>query len=590
MVPVFPVLIISPRYADDLSAAVCAAGFTPLPVRRSEDAVKAFLAHENTAATQPIPLRLVIVDARGALEPGLATARALGPLVQSRLGAMLVLLSRHDGASALAAHDAGATSVLISPFGHQALGNALRMAARQVDRLANAAIPPAADSTTDRLTGLATGDQFEHWIAALLDAPFDAASPQGLFVLAIGIGRLAPLNAAYGRDIADQALIAAAQRIAQLIEPQDTVPGSRLFARLAAAEFGLAIATNQPLASLQAFVTTLTTAFDQPFVIGDHIIHLSARIGIAANDPSSETPASDSAATLVRRANSALAGARTREGGAIEVFTPHPAGDPLTRTANLEADLHRAIEDGGIHLLYQPQLALDLGTITGVEALVRWDHPALGLLPAETLLETAASAELAVRLGRHIRARALEEAARWQGPLAALTLSLNVTAADLADPRFAYALDLALDSSGFARDRLILEVTEGALIDDMRGAARLLEGLRATGIRIALDDFGTGYSSLSWLARLPIDTIKLDRSFALGLTANPRERLVVEAVIALARQLGLAVLAEGVEDEAHLAATRRAACDAVQGFRIAPPLRTASLAAFCAAWPAQTVR
>jgi len=419
-----------------------------------------------------------------------------------------------------------------------------------------------------------------------------APVPQPLSVLAIGIGRLAPINAAYGRDVADQALAAAADRLGQIVEIRSDVssPGRhQLLARLAAAEFGLGLSGVATMADIRDFATSITDVFNQPFVIGDHVIHLSARIGIATADKPDKTRAEDTATALIRRATSALAGARTREAGSVEVFAHHPAGDPLTRMANLEAELHRAIEGGGIHLLYQPQLAFGSNSITGVEALVRWDHPELGLLPAETLLETAASAELAVRLGRYIRARALTEAASWTGPLADLRLSLNVTAADLADPRFVTALEIALDNSGFSRDRLELEVTEGALIDDVRGAARLLEGLRATGIAVALDDFGTGYSSLSWLARLPIDSIKLDRSFTLGLTVNARERLVVETVVGMGKELGLSVIAEGVEDDAQLAAARRSGCDGVQGYRISAPLSTAKLTGFCNAWTSQSL-
>ena len=581
------VLVVSPRYVQDVAAAASAAGFSPIIAHQSEEALLA-LATDHDGE----PVRLVIIDARGAFTQGLSIARTLGHLVQARLGAMLVLLSRGDGASALAAHDAGATSVMISPFGRDALGNALRLAARQVDRLCSLAVS-APDNNThglpDRLTGLAVGEQLEQWITGILAAP----APPPVLVMALGIGRLAPLNAAYGRDIADQALAAAAARLAHVIESCQTTDNQmarmpvgelRLLARLAAAEFALAMATSRDLASIKALAAALTKAFETPFVIGDHVIHLSARAGIAVADTEASGHPADVAAALVRRATSALATARTQQAGSVEVFTPHPAGDPLTRMADLEAELHRAIDGGGIHILYQPQLAMSDGRIAGVEALVRWEHPQLGQLPAETVLETAASAELAVRLGRHIRARAIAEAASWTGPLAGLKLSVNVTAADLADPRFAAALDLALDTSGLARDRLVLEVTEGALIDDVRGAARLLESLRATGVHVALDDFGTGYSSLAWLASLPIDTIKLDRAFTLGLTATPREKLVVETLVQLSHKLGLSVVAEGVEDDVQLEAAGRAGCEIVQGFRVAAPMSTADLARFCAAW------
>jgi EAL domain-containing protein (putative c-di-GMP-specific phosphodiesterase class I) len=287
---------------------------------------------------------------------------------------------------------------------------------------------------------------------------------------------------------------------------------------------------------------------------------------------------------LIRQASSALALARGGEAGTIEIFQRDPAGDPLTRLADLESDLHRAIEGDDIAILFQPQLALGSGQITGVEALVRWEHPTLGLLPAETLLGTAATAELAIKLGRHIRARAMREAAGWIGAASRLRLSVNVTAADLADPGFAVALEQARVVSGLPRSRLTLEVTEGAFITDIYGAVELLAALRADGIKIALDDFGTGYSSLAWMARLPIDVIKLDRSFTLGLTGAPRERVVVETMVRLSKQLGMTVIAEGVEDDIQLDAARLAGCDGVQGFRVAPPMAMEPLLGFCDDW------
>ncbi|KPF77893.1 hypothetical protein IP88_05365 [alpha proteobacterium AAP81b] len=524
------------------------------------------------------PIRVVVVDARGALTQGLAAARSLGVTIDARHGAMLVLLSRGDGDAAAAAQDAGATGVLVSPFGEAAFVSALRLAARQAERLAVAASTDAEAELRrqDPLTGLATADQLQDWLAPRLAA----ATPA--FVLIVGVGRVAQINAAYGRVVADRVLSAVAQRMGQIVDGRG-VPGSRLLARLAAAEFAVALAGDVGLLDATRLAQLLTGAFDRPFLIDDHVIHLSVRIGIAGH---AEGGGGDPGAPAgwIRKASAALAAARTGDAGTIEIFRADPTGDPLTRLADLEADLHDAIAGDAITLLFQPQLALASGRIVGVEALVRWDHPQLGLLPAETLFETAASAELAIRLGRHIRARALALAAAWTGTMAQLRLSLNVTAADLADAGFVEALEAAIDASGLPRRRLTLEVTEGALIDDMRGAMNLLSSLRATGVRVALDDFGTGYSSLAWMAMLPVDVIKLDRSFTLGLTGSPRERVVVETVVRLSKQLGFTVVAEGVEDEAQFEAVRLAGCDAVQGFKVAAPLGLVALGDFCAGW------
>ncbi|OYU14781.1 MAG: GGDEF-domain containing protein [Alphaproteobacteria bacterium PA4] len=561
------ILIVSPRYADDVASAVAVSGFTPIIERRGQSAISRFTDSQ---------LKVVVVDARGALEPGLTTAAALGPEVEARRGGLLVLLSRSDAGAAAAAQDAGATSVLVSPFGGEAFGNAVRLTVRNTRRLADVESQRTDfDEDRDRLTGLASGDQLQDHVAGALA---DAAKPS-VFVLAIGIGRIAAINAAYGRGVADQALSAVAARLSALVQAD---PASALWlARLAAAEFAIGLSGELRMTTIMQLADTVIACFADPFVIGDHVLHLSARIGIASNVLQNNVL---DAEVLVRQASAALSEARTGDAGSIVMFRPDPMGDPLTRRANLVADLHKAIDDGDIMLIYQPQLTLGNGRLTGVEALARWDHRLQGVLPAETLLQTAEAADLAIKLGRHIRAQAMAEAARWNGSLADIKLSVNVTAADLADPGFTEALAAAIANSGLSCDRLMLEVTEGALIGDIDAAARVLEGLRALGVRIALDDFGTGYSSLFWLARLPVDAIKIDRSFMLGLMGTAREKMVIRAVINLAKDLGLNVICEGVEDDEQLAAARAVGCDVIQGYQIAAPMRSTRLQQFCSDW------
>jgi EAL domain-containing protein (putative c-di-GMP-specific phosphodiesterase class I)/GGDEF domain-containing protein len=582
MSTVEPVLIVSPRYADEVAVAAATIDLVPRIERRPENAAERFNAE---------PVRVVVVDARGALAPGMAAARSLGGAVEARQGAMLVLLSRGDGGATAAAHDAGATSVLVSPFGNDVFGNALKLAVRHAGRLAEAvASPDSADAgpPRDLLTGLATGDRLEEWIADRMAGDGEAPAPP-VFVLAVGVGRFAQINAAYGRVVADRVLTEVATRLTRIVDAreQQRVRGDAcLLARLAAAEFAVAASGSISVGDAVVLGNALARAFEAPFEIGNYVIHLSARIGIAQTNDGSDGGAApaDAAASLVRRASAALALARGGEAGTIEVFRTDPAGDPMTRLANLESDLHRAILNGDIAVLFQPQMAFANDQIIGVEALVRWEHPEHGLLPAETLLGTAATAELAIRLGRHIRARAMEAAARWTGAAARLRLSVNVTAADLADPGFAEALEAARLAAGLPHNRLTVEVTEGAFINDIHGAVALLAALRGHGIKVALDDFGTGYSSLAWMARLPIDIIKLDQSFTLGLTGTPRERVVVESMVRLSKQLGLTVVAEGVEDDLQLEATRLAGCDGVQGYRVAAAMSETALDAFCTSW------
>ena len=568
------VLVVSPRYANDVAMGVEAAGMVPRVER---------LGLEALAQCRDARVRVAVVDARGALDQGLGIARLLGPEIVRHQGGMLVLLSRGNAGDTVLAHQSGATNVLVSPFNNDAFGNALWLTARTADRLGARAEEP--DTTLrDALTGLATGDQLQHWIKMRSDG----AMP--LSVLTLGVGRIGAINAAYGRSVADEALRAVATRLDSIVN--DRFAGSchsRLLARLAAAEFAIAVADSANVTDTELLARQLVSAFATPFVVGDREIHLTARIGIAGSQVDGDAEddgasAADLADVLIRQGSAALAAARAGEPGAITIFQAESQGKSLLRMADLVTDLHNAIENDDIALLFQPVLNLASGRIAGVEALVRWNHRVFGVLDAETLLETAATAELAIRLGRHIRARAMREVMSLPVPLSGLRLALNVTAADLADAGFVDALMAALATSGLPRHRLTLEITEGALIDNIADAALVLDGLRQTGIHIVLDDFGTGFSSLAWLARLPIDGIKLDRSFTRALGGTDRERIVVETIVSLAGRLGLSVIAEGVEDPLQLAAAIAAGCDGVQGFEISVPLSSRRLVEFCECW------
>lgn len=567
------VLVVSPRYGDDVAMGVIAAGMEPRAERTG--ALPTALADPEAQILQsPLPdarVRIAVVDARGALELGLAAARRLAPEIARRQGGLLLLLSRGDLGNASLARDVGATNVLASPFSAAALANALRVTVQNADRLLVTADPSARDA----LTGLATGDHLQSW----LDTHQAVSAPRVLMM--IGVGRIGATNAAYGRVVADEALRMVAERLDRLVNVLGVNGGQpRLIARLAAAEFAVAIAADVAEGDVALLGRQIVAAITTRIEAGGREIHLTARIGIARALAGN----TDSTESLMRKGSSALATARASAPGGIATFAADADSDNLLRMADLVADLHRAIENDEITLLFQPLLDLKSGRIAGVEALVRWSHRNFGLLDAETLLETAADAELAVRLGRHIRQRAMQLAMAWPPSMGGIRLSLNITAGDLAVPGFADGLLTAVAVSGLPYHRLTLEITEGALIANIEMVSIILSDLRRLGIKIVLDDFGTGYSSLAWLARLPIDGIKLDRSFTIALCRNEREQIVVTSVVALARQLGLSVVAEGVEEPAQLATAAAAGVDLVQGFEIAVPLTSARLVELHETW------
>lgn len=235
----------------------------------------------------------------------------------------------------------------------------------------------------------------------------------------------------------------------------------------------------------------------------------------------------------------------------------------------LEADLLRALDRREIEVLFQPQFDCRSGALTGAEALARWRHPTLGAIGARDLFAVAERAALVAPLSRHVVARALEDAAAWPEEL---TLALNITPEELGDPRFATDFAALIGRSRIAPQRLMLEITEDLLLRNLAQAASALGALRALGFRIALDDFGAGFCNFRYLRELPLDALKLDRSMVEGVPADGTAVAVLRAIVALAKALGLAVYAEGIEDETQRAAIAAEGCDRWQGFLRAEPM------------------
>jgi EAL domain-containing protein (putative c-di-GMP-specific phosphodiesterase class I) len=254
------------------------------------------------------------------------------------------------------------------------------------------------------------------------------------------------------------------------------------------------------------------------------------------------------------------------------------AADRRGRGRRIE-ELTAAIEQGQVEILYQPQFAGADGRLVGAEALSRWKHPVLGRIGAEALFDIAERCGHTAGLTRHIAGRALAVAACWPEPL---RLALNVTAADLHEDNFAETVLAAVAASGFRLDRLTLEITEQALVTELDRGAEQLEQLARQGVCIALDDFGAGFCNFRYLKRLPLHLLKLDRSMVQGIVDGERDLAVLRGIMAMARALGLKVVAEGIETEAQRAAVVREGCEKWQGFLGGAPMTAEAFAAFAA--------
>jgi diguanylate cyclase (GGDEF)-like protein len=516
-------------------------------------------AHPARVTISPALAQMLGVDAeRGAIARG-AAQRLLGR------GGMRIALNaisrlRGEGGIAPFAHN-GPDGRRVAH--HLSMESQSRVIVGQVEPL-DGLRSGAAASPRDPLTGLEDGHGARRWLEARMTAG------EGIVLLVIGLSRFDSINAAFGRGVGDALIRSVARRVERLARQGSA--SRRLVARIAGAEFAIGLPAPASIAEAEMLATELIGAISRPFVAGEHVVTLAARVGIATADPGS-----GDAGALLRHASLALADARDGETARVRVFS---AGQETRQAEDrrLELDLRNALDEDRIEILWQPQVSVSSGRITGVEALARWKHPVLGELGAEALFAVAERSDYMIELSAHVQRKAIAAASAWQGKLSRLRISVNVNAADMAQPGFGARL-LALAEREGLRERLTVEVTESGLIEDLGAAAALLAELRAGGLRVAIDDFGTGYSSLAYLKALPLDIIKIDRSLVQDIAGSARDKIVVRSVIDMARSLGLQVVAEGVETEAQLTLLAQEGCNLYQGFLCSAPIDAASLAA-----------
>lgn len=401
----------------------------------------------------------------------------------------------------------------------------------------------------DYLTGLRSRQAAMDWLDRRTGLPTT--------VLLLSISQFERMNAAYGQVVGDALLGRIARRIERMVD--DVAPGA-MVARIGGTEFLVGLTGEAAAGDRATFLARqIVGAIGRPFSAGDHLIRLIARCGIA------QARSEDDATLLLRRAGMALADARQGSGEGIRILSAEKHSRQVDPD-RLETDLRLALDRAEIGIVFQPQYPVDSDRISGVEALARWNHPHYGALGAGILFATAERSDYMLPLSAHIVGEALRQAAEWPRALADLRLSINLTAADMAQPGFLSDLLTSVDASGFPRSRLTVEITESGLIRDIDAAAMLLRALRSEGLAVAIDDFGTGYSSLAYLKSLPLDYLKIDSGLAQDIAGTARDRIIVRGVIHMAKSLGLKVIAEGVETEQQLDLLAREGCDYYQGF------------------------
>jgi diguanylate cyclase (GGDEF)-like protein/PAS domain S-box-containing protein len=364
------------------------------------------------------------------------------------------------------------------------------------------------------------------------------------------------INDAYGHHVGDMLLQEVSIRLRDALRPADTV------ARLGGDEFAVLLPVDDAAGALAA-AKVLRASLDQPLTLEGVRMPLAASVGVALFPAHGEDPL-----TLLRRADIAMYAAK-RRGAGIVVYEE---GSDLEGAARLglATDLRDALRDGGLHFNFQPVIDLTTRQIDMMEALARWDHPRLGLVPTTEFIALAQRSGLMPQLSSWALKAALTKAREWQAR--GIAIAVNMAVSDLSDPTFPDRVRAAVDESGIPASCLHLEVTESGVMSEPERILTCLERLRDIGVRLAIDDFGTGSSSLAYLHRLPIHACKIDRSFIRRLTTEASSVAIVRATIELAHALGLRVIAEGVEDAATLNVLRGMGCDLAQGYFIAEPM------------------
>ncbi|BBZ69837.1 putative bifunctional diguanylate cyclase/phosphodiesterase [Mycobacterium paraseoulense] len=420
----------------------------------------------------------------------------------------------------------------------------------------------------DPLTGLANQRLFDERLAHALRLHVQHSVP--VSVLTVGVDDFRLVNDTLGYDVGDQLLRGVGERI------QANVNDSHTVARMSGDEFAILVEDRPDVAVEVA--NGLARSFDEPVDLEDHSLDVRLSIGVAS--AGSELVTVPAPGDLLRRADAARSWARLASSTNVRVFTPEMDGhlgqaaahDVAMARLQLLGELRRTIENGSLTLLYQPKFGMWTGNVTGVEALVRWQHPRFGILGPDQFLPLVREHGLMDALTELVLWQAVADAAAWQAANAAIPVAINLGAPSLDKDALPDRIMFVLNTYAMSPTSLTIEITEDLVVADMAKARTVLNRLRENGIRVAIDDFGSGYATLTYLRELPADEVKLGREFVAPILHDERAATIARSVIELASGFGITSVAEGVEDYATAKRLKEYGCDAVQGNFFCPPL------------------
>jgi diguanylate cyclase (GGDEF)-like protein/PAS domain S-box-containing protein len=413
----------------------------------------------------------------------------------------------------------------------------------------------------DPLTGLAN----RALLADRAEQAFARARRTGasVGVMTLDLDAFKLVNDRLGHLAGDELLSAVAQRLQATVRPEDTV------ARMGGDEFVVLVDAVEQTDGVLALAERIRQAIDRPFELGTEEHTITASIGVAVDrHPHSNFE------QLLSDADVAMYAVKTGGRDAVQLFQPSMHAQARERY-QLQTELRDGLRREEMWILYQPEFGGDGERLEGFEALIRWNNPKRGLMQPDRFIPLAEETGLVVPLGRWVLGEALRQAASWdrvERSTRALTISVNVSTVQLSAPSFVTDVEDALSRSGIDPARVVLEITESSLIDSSPRVVDVLHALKQLGVRIAIDDFGTGYASISYLQTIPVDILKVDRSFVAGSEHGKRGRELLDAIVNIGRVLSLVTVAEGVEQPNQLATVKQAGCDLVQGYLFSRPL------------------
>jgi len=506
---------------------------------------------------------------------GFSTCRAMRELPGGADVSIVMMTKTDDLDSLQFGYDAGATDFVTKPINVTLLKHRMKYMLRSaelVDELRTSERKVAQQAYHDALTGLPNRRALERFMGRVTrGAETETSRPGAVFL--IDLDGFKRVNDTFGHSAGDELICEVARRMTACFnitaaDNSSSDEGGRLIVRLGGDEFVFVDITLENREAAAEAGAQLLEAIGRPYVLCGHDIVITGSVGISLL-----SDGFTSVEALVQNADAAMYDAKAHDRNNARFYT-RELSEKARAQLDVENALRRALADNEFELYYQPKVDARTGRMCGAEALLRWHHPQWGMVPPADFIPVAEETGLIVPIGAWVLREACRQAAQWQRDrrMSGLRIAVNVSARQFRDPHFLATVQAALDRSGLDPFGLEIEITEGTLMNDKKSGRVLLDDLKALGIWIALDDFGTGYSSLGYLRRFPIDTLKIDRSFIRDVMTDPGCAAITGAIVAMANQLRLNVVAEGVETEDQLEYLKSISCAQIQGYFFSPAL------------------